>query len=389
MADILNVRIPNTFIGLGAINEITNLVNDLPHSKILIITDPGIIKAGIMEAIQETLQKASIKFEVFGGCPSNPSITSIEKAANKVKLDKNDLLIGVGGGSVMDFTKVVSQIAVDDSVNIYDLIDGKQAKKTISKILIPTTSGTGSEWSTTAMVTDEKSGNQKWGITNDNNIPDAVIIDPELTRNLPPGLTADTGLDALVHAVESYTSHPANIISDMFALTALKLIYENIGIAYSKGDQRIDARYNMSVAASVAMYGASVSGVGIAHFLGHPLEKRAHVTHGVGCSLMLPYSIEFNLISCPEKYARIAEIMGEPITGLSIMDAAARSVTAVRALSRSLGMPQTLNDIGIQMSQIPEMAEEAVHSYGFLTKMWNPRDMTIEDASSIYREAFE
>jgi alcohol dehydrogenase class IV len=389
MSPILNVRIPNTLIGLGAINTIANVVKDLPHSKILIISDPGIIKAGILALVKEPLEKAGLKFEVFGDCASNPPIGSIEKTVKKVKAGKYDLLIGVGGGSVMDFTKVISQLAADDSVNTYDLIGGQQAKRAMAKVLIPTTSGTGSEWSTTALVTDEKSGNQKWGITNDRNIPEAVIIDPELTRNLPPRVTADTGMDALVHAIESYTSYPANTISDMFALTAIKLICDNIGLAYSKGEQKIEARYNMSIAASIAMYGAVVSGVGIAHFLGHPLEKRVHVTHGVSCTLMLPYAMEFNLIACPEKFARIAEIMGEPVAGLSVFEAATKSATAVRMLSKSLGMPQTLSDIGIQKSQIPEMAEETVNSYGSLIKMWNPRDITIEDATKIYAAAFK
>jgi alcohol dehydrogenase class IV len=175
----------------------------------------------------------------------------------------------------------------------------------------------------------------------------------------------------------------------MFALTALQLIWDNLGLAFSKGDQKIEARYNMSVGASIAMYAAAISGVGVAHFLGHPLEKRVHVTHGVSCALMLPYTMEFNLIACPEKFARIAEIMGESVASLSVFDAAAKSATAVRILSRALGMPQTLSDIGIKKSQIPEMAEEAVNSYGVLTKMWNPRDITLEDATRIYTAALE
>jgi alcohol dehydrogenase class IV len=238
------------------------------------------------------------------------------------------------------------------------------------------------------MVSDDKAGNQKLGITCDEIIPDVAIIDPELTINLPQKITADTGMDALTHAIESYTSCVANIISDMYALTALKLIYGSIGQAFSKGNQNIEARYNMSIGASLAMFAATVSRVGIAHFMGHPLEKRVHVTHGVGCTLMLPYTIQFNLMACPGKFAKIAEVMGEPVSGLSIFDAAVKPINAIKRLSRALEMPQTLKEIGIKKNQITEMADETINFYGDLIKMWNPRDVSRDDLVNIYNSAF-
>jgi len=135
------------------------------------------------------------------------------------------------------------------------------------------------------------------------------------------------------------------------------------------------------------MYAVAVSGVGIAHFMGHPLEKRAHVSHGVSCTLMLPYVMEFNLIACPEKFARIAEVMGEPVDGLSVYGAAAEAVEAVKRLSQALGMPQTLIDIGIKKAQMAEMAEEMLDAYGLETRMWNPRDVSVEDTTKIYAAA--
>jgi alcohol dehydrogenase len=278
-------------------------------------------------------------------------------------------------------------LAPNTGIDCYDLIKGKRVNRKIAKILIPTTAGTGSEWSSTAMVADDKAGNQKWGITCDEVMPDVAIIDPELTLNLPQRITADTGMDALTHAIESYTSCMANVISDMYALTALKLISGSIGQAYSKGSLSIQARTNVSFGASLAMFAATVSRVGIAHFMGHPLEKRAHVTHGVGCTLMLPYATQFNIIACPEKYAKVAEVMGEPISGLSVYDAAAKTVDAIKRLSRAMGMPQTLKDIGIKKTQIPEMVEETLNSYGELIRMWNPRDVTRQDVTEIYNSA--
>jgi len=388
MTNVLYLNLPKTFMGSGAINNIVSAVNGLPHSNILVITDPGIKNAGLVDLIVGPLEKAGYKFEIYGECESNPLSSSIEILARKVKKSKFDLLVGIGGGSVMDCAKVISLLAANEGINCRDLINDKRVSKKLAKILIPTTAGTGSEWSSTAMVSDDKAGNQKLGITCDEIIPDVAIIDPELTINLPQKITADTGMDALTHAIESYTSCVANIISDMYALTALKLIYGSIGQAFSKGNQNIEARYNMSIGASLAMFAATVSRVGIAHFMGHPLEKRVHVTHGVGCTLMLPYTIQFNLMACPGKFAKIAEVMGEPVSGLSIFDAAVKPINAIKRLSRALEMPQTLKEIGIKKNQITEMADETINFYGDLIKMWNPRDVSRDDLVNIYNSAF-
>ncbi len=387
MSKIINVRIPNTLIGLGAINNIGDVVRDLSPSKVLIVTDPVIKKVGLTNSISSLLRKARYVFDVYDECESNASVKSLERLVKRIKSGKYDLLIGIGGGSVLDSTKVASLVAANQGLSLYDLLDGKSATKAIAKILIPTTAGTGSEWSTVGMVSDDRTGGQKKAITSAKNVPEGVIVDPELTINLPQKVTADTGMDALVHAIEAYTSSNANIFSDMFALTALELISQNILQAYSKGKQNIGARYNMSVGASIAMYAVAVSGVGIAHFMGHPLEKRAHVSHGVSCTLMLPYVMEFNLIACPEKFARIAEVMGESVDGLSVFDAAAKSIEAVKRISRPLGIPQTLSDIGIKKTQIREMAEEMLDAYGVETKSWNPREVSVEDTVKIYTSA--
>ena len=216
MTDIIKVIIPNTIMGIGAISDIGEFAKTLLPSKILIVTDVGLMKTGVINAVTTPLEKADLKFDIYDGCESDPSISSIEKLSKQVKNAKYDLLIGVGGGSTMDTTKIVSQLAVDENINTYDLINHKVVEKAISKILVPTTAGSGSEWSLVAMVSDEKADMQKKAVISIKNLPDAVIVDPELARNLPQKITADTGMDALVHAIEAYTSCDANIISDMF-----------------------------------------------------------------------------------------------------------------------------------------------------------------------------
>jgi alcohol dehydrogenase len=387
MLKSVEMRLPHTLIGLGAINDLGTVLKELGSSKVLIITDPGIVKAGIIDLVKSVLNKTSFKYDVYDKCEPNPEISSIEKLGAKVRSGKYDLIIGIGGGSVLDSTKLASLLGASSKLTIYDLLKNKRIDKVINKILIPTTAGTGSEWSEVAMVADERSGGQKRGIGLVKNIPNAVIIDPELTRNLPQRVTADTGMDAMVHAMEGYTSAKSNIVSDMFALKALELISSNIGLACSKGSENIEARYNMLIAAAMAMYACALSGVGIAHFMGHPLEKRVHVSHGTSCALMLPYTMRHHLIACPEKFAVMAEVLGEATDGLSVAEAATKSITAFQRISEAVGIPQTLTEIGIKKSQIPEMAEETLSYYSQEIKMWNPRDVTREDLIKIYNWA--
>ncbi len=326
MADFINIRIPDTVIGLGAINNIGDVVKKFAPTKILVVTDPGIVKAGIIDAIKSPLENAGCKFDTFDSCETEPSISAIEALSRQVKAGKYDLLIGFGGGSVMDATKVVSIIAANDGITVYDLVSGKVAEKTIPKILIPTTAGTGSEWSTGAVVSDDKADGMSKVIGTSQNLADAVIIDPELTVNLPKRVTADTGMDALTHALEGYTGAHANIMSDMISGTAIKLIADNLRLAYHEGSKNIEARYNMSIAAALAIDGAFLASGGIVHSITELLGKKAHITHGTVCTLLLPHAMEFNLASNPAKFAKLAELMGENVSGLSAMDAAAKSV---------------------------------------------------------------
>jgi alcohol dehydrogenase class IV len=165
---------------------------------------------------------------------------------------------------------------------------------------------------------------------------DAVIVDPQLTVNLPQKITADTGVDAFTHALEAYTSAKANIFSDMFSETALKLIASNIRTVYTKDSKNLEARYNMAVAASLAMHSVVLSGAGLIHFMGESLGKKAHVSHGTTCGILLPYVLEFNYLGNPEKFAKLTEIMGENIQGLSCRGAAEKSIYAVKKVLQDL-----------------------------------------------------
>lgn len=386
-SEIIRVFIPQTMFGLGAINTIGDLTRGFAPSKILIVTDKGVVKAGIIDALKLPLNKAGFKADVFDKCGIEAPVSVIEELCRKIKDEKYDLLIGVGGGSSMDATKAASLLVANAGVTIQDLIKGRPVEKTVTKILVPTTAGTGSEWSLAAVVTNDNIDNRTYAFLSDKNYPDAVIIDPELTRNLPQKITADTGMDALTHAIEAYTSCRANIVSDMFASTAIRLVSGSLRQAYAKGSIYMDERYKISIAAALAMLAASHSGLGIAHIMNNALGKKAHISHGSTVTLLLPYVMEYNLIANPAKYAEVAKLLGENTKNdLSLMDAAFKSVEAVRRLASDLGLPQKLSDVGITEGDIPDLVDELmIHAPGI--EFMNPREVSREDAIRIYTKA--
>ena len=387
MAKQINVYIPRTVIGMGAINAAGDIVRTFSASKILILTDPGIVKAGVIELVNAPLTRAGINFEVFDGCKEEPPLPLLEEVSKKVKEGKYDLLIGVGGGSVMDTTKVASVLALTGmSMSNYiksrahDRIEGK----IIPKILVPTTSGTGAEWSINVALYDHE-GDKTYIVRAWEHAAERIIIDPELTSRMPRGVTAATGFDALSHAIEGYTSANANVLSDMMAATAIKMVSENIRQAYAKGQQNMEARYNMSIAAALAMNAMVTSGGGLSHFTSEFIGPKAHTSHGTTLATTLPAVIEFNMIANPAKFARLAELLGENINGLPVIEAAAKAAEAVRKLRKDLNLPQSLTEIGIKEADIPELARKIYAVTVNAIAASNPRDATEKDIVKILK----
>jgi len=215
---------------------------------------------------------------------------------------------------------------------------------------------------------------------------DAAIIDPALTLNMPPSTTADSGMDALCHAIEGYTSWKANILTETLTERAISLVAGNLRVAYAKGSKHIEARYKMALAAALAMIGLRTSGSYIVHSMSYILNNKAHLSHGTACALMLPYVMEFNLAGDMERFARVAELMGEKTDGLSLREKAERSVTAVRCLSADVGLPRTLGEVGIKEGDIPEIIDYVFkfHSYQIEN---NPRYVRREDLERLLRAA--
>jgi alcohol dehydrogenase class IV len=388
LTDVIDIKIPRTLFGVGALNGIADLVRSLGANKILIVTDRGVTDAGIVAAVQTALGSGGLKADVFDRCGPEAPVSSLEEVSGKAREGGYDLLIGVGGGSVMDLTKAAGLLAANPDVTIQDLIEGRPPAKSLSRILIPTTAGTGSEWSTVAVFTTDTSDDRNYAYLSGENLPDAVIIDPELTRNLPAGITADAGIDTLTHAIEAYTSSQANLLTDMYASAAIKLVVASLGPAYAKGSLRIEDRYRLSIASAMAMLAGSIGGVGIAHFMNHALHhKKIPLSHGAKVGLLLPYVMEYNLISNPERFAEVARLMGENTCGLSTMDAALKSVAAVRRLLSDLGVPQRLSEVGVIEADIPDLVDELMTFQAVPMALQNPRDVGAKEAAEIFRRA--
>jgi alcohol dehydrogenase class IV len=381
------VKVPDTIIGVGAISNLGDIARSFNPKKILVITDAVLTKVGIVDAIKKPLEAASLRFEIFDGCKPEPPIPLLSELTKKIKEGGYDLLIGVGGGSNMDTTKIVS-ITAGTGMAMQDYISTGSHQKIegniIPKILIPTTAGTGAEWS---IAITAYQGQDKYIVHAWDNLANKVIIDPELTVTMPQRVTADTGIDALTHAIEAYTSPTANVYSDMLAGTAVKMISGNLRQAYAKGQQNIEARYNMSIAAAFSMNAANSSSIGLSHLMGEILGSRAHISHGTTVGLTLPCVMEYNLVSNPAKFAKVAELMGEYIRGLSVYDAAAKSVDAVKRLIKDVDLPLNLKEVGITEADIPEMARKCYGMYAPVIPLLNPRDAAEKDIAQIFLAA--
>jgi alcohol dehydrogenase class IV len=251
-------------------------------------------------------------------------------------------------------------------------------------ILIPTTAGTGSEVTRVLVLTDEEQ-NTKNVVFTPYALANAAIVDPVLSLSMPPVVTADTGMDAMVHAIETYVSLNSTEFSDVFAERAIQLIAENLPIAWAKGSNTA-ARYNMSLAATMAGLAFGSGGLGAVHALAYPLGTEYHMTHGRTNAIMLPHVMRYNVPGSPERYARIAELMGQDIEGYGLLEAAELAVEAIQELLFTIKVSFSIRDYGIPESDLAKLTDGAMKQARLFVP--NPRDLTEEDVESIYRKAY-
>lgn len=390
MGDIFMFQLPRKIIfGNGAIRRIgEEAANTFVGKKILMITDRGIIQAGLTNEAAASLKKNGFDVIVFDGVLPDPPVSMVLKCTEFARKERVDIIFGIGGGSSIDTAKAVSLFVPyeGDIYNCLGLAINQVKKPGLPQIFVPTTAGTGSELSNSFVLTDDRSS-EKISSNTPYAFSDLSIIDPTLTLNLPPKITAESGMDAFSHALESFVSLQANPLSDLFSLRGIELISKNIRKAYSQGPQSLDARYAMSFGTCMGTMAIRSSRGGAIHPTCYPLAMKCHLTHGLSISLMMPYVMEYNLTGNLERYAAVASAMGQSVEGLSTGDAAQAAVKAVKRLIGDLGLPSRVRDVGAKKEDFPEFARFVVKKYPHYIA-YNPRKVGEEDIIRIYESAW-
>ena len=371
--------------GNNSVKQLGNVVAQLGGSRVFLVADPGLQKAGIVQNITEILTSSKIPFTLSDKVTPEPGLKLADAGFTLAKKNKADCVIGVGGGSALDIAKAVSILLTNGGKAEDYLGLGKIKLQGVPKIMIPTTAGTGAEVTFTAVFINEKT-NSKGGMNGDPLYPDAAILDPALTLSLPPSVTAATGIDAFTHALEAFVSTQANSISDMYALEAMDLISRNLVIAYANS-ANLEARSAMLLGSLLGGKALATAGVGLVHAMAYPLGGMFNTAHGLANAVLLPYVVEYNIIGNPEKFTTIAQIMGYDTDGLPIRNAAELAVEAIHQLNADVGIPGSLSALNIPADKIPEMAKIALTVTRPVEN--NPRKPTLEEVIAVYEAAFD
>jgi len=370
--------------GVGSLSTIGEEANKLAAKRALVITDPGVYAAGLTDPVKEQLSNAGLSVDVFPEAEPEPTYPRLNAAAEQFHEGNYDLLVGIGGGSSIDTAKGLSiLLTYGGKGQDYGGVD-KVPAPGIPVFALPTTAGTGSEVTNIAIFTDLDRG-IKLGIVSPYVIARVALVDPTLTYGCPSKVTAASGIDALVHAIECYTGKKANTITDALALEAMRLIAGNLRTAVKNGMDK-EARNRMSEGALLAGIAFSNSAVAAVHALAFALGSRFHVSHGLANGLLLPYVTEFNLSANYPKYTTVAHMMGVDTEGLSPQEAAEQGLGAIKSLCADVGIPLRLRDLGVPKDALEGMAVATMDVTRLVTN--NPRELTLDDVKGIWENAW-
>ena len=368
--------------GQGAIEQLAAELTRLDIDHPLIVTDAVLIKSGTVDLALAHL--GGREYRVFDRVLPDPEVAIVEDCMRVYREGGHDGLIGLGGGSAIDIAKSVAAYAGYHG-ELQDLFGIDQVpRKGPPLIAIPTTAGTGSEVTNVAILSD-RSTHSKKGIVSDYLLPDVALVSPQMTLTCPPGVTAFSGVDALVHAIEAYLSLNASPITDALALDAIRLIAGALPKAYANGSN-LQAREDMATASLMAGMAFGNAGVGAVHALAYPLGGNFNIPHGVSNAMLLPHVMTWNKMACVERMQDIAAAMGVRITGLSVLEAADQAVAAMSTLCAALDIPTGLRDFDVPREAIPAMAREAAQTERLMRN--NPRRLSAADIEKIYQAAY-
>ena len=371
--------------GAGFSANLGKIISKMGLRKAFIVTDSGILAHGLMDKALSDLNKLKISYEIFSNVTADPPEEIVLDACNRLILSKCDLVVGFGGGSSMDVAKIIAILAKEKQTlaEMYgvDNIVGTR----LPLIQIPTTAGTGSEATMVSIITTGR--NTKAGAVSRVLLADKIILDPLLTLGLPSSITAATGVDAMVHAIEAFTSKRLkNPISNMLAIEALKLMSKNIELAVTDG-QNIDARSAMLIGAMKAGQAFANAPVAAVHALAYPLGGNYHIPHGLTNSLVLPHVLRFNMDEAYKLYSELAHVvLFDREVPQDEKQASEMLVSYFETLPKRLGLQTTLREMNIPFEDLPRLAEEAMLQQRLLIN--NPRELNLENALEIYKQAY-
>ena len=354
--------------------------------KAFLVTDKDLIKFHVADMVTEVLDKAGIPYEIYSDVKANPTIGNVQRGVAAFKNSGADFIIALGGGSSIDTAKGIGIVFNNPEFADVKSLEGvaDTHHRAVPTFALPTTAGTAAEVTINYVIIDEDA-TKKMVCVDPNDIPAVAIVDPELMMTMPKGLTAATGLDALTHAIESFITPGAWVMSDMLELKAIELIAQNLKAAVDNGKDPV-AREAMSQAQYIAGMGFSNVGLGIVHSMAHPLGAHYDTPHGLANALLLPYVMEYNAESpAKPKYLQIAKAMGVDITGMSEDEGVKAAVDAVRNLAISVNIPQKLHEIGVKEEDLHQLSIDAFND---VCTGGNPRPTSIEEIEVLYHKAY-
>ena len=367
-----------SYHGHGAINEIPGIIASKGFKKAFVATDPDLVKFGVSAKVTDLLAENGIDFELYSDIKPNPTIENVQHGVDAYKASGADFMITIGGGSSMDTGKGIGIIV--NNPEFYDVrsLEGVSptTNRTVFTIAVPTTGGTGAESTINYVITDVEK-KRKFVCVDPNDIPDVAVVDPDMMSSMPKGLTASTGMDALTHAIEGYTTGGAWELADCLNLKSIQLIAKNLRKAVENDP---DGREGMALAQYVTAMAYSNVGLGIAHSMAHTLGAVYDTPHGVACAMMLPIVMEFNQDCTGTKFKDIAEAFDVDTTGMSEAEYRKAAIDAVRQLSVDVGIPTKLD---IKEEDLPFLCESAAAD---ACAPGNPRPATIEQIEEMFRQ---
>lgn len=368
-----------SYHGKGAIKEIANEITARGFKKAFVCSDPDLIKFNVTSKVLAVLDEAAIPYEVYSNIKPNPTIQNVQTGVETFKKSGADCIVAVGGGSSIDTSKAIGIIVNNPEFADVRSLEGvaPTKNKCVPLIAVPTTAGTAAEVTINYVITDAEK-DRKMVCVDVHDIPVVAVVDPDMMSSMPKGLTAATGMDALTHAIEGYITRGAWELSDMFHITAIKMISENLRSAVKNEPK---GREGMALGQYVAGMGFSNVGLGLVHSMAHPLGALYDTPHGVANAIILPVVMEYNAPATGDKYRDIAVAMGvEEAKNMSVEEARKAAVNAVRQLAKDVGIPENLKDI-VKREDLDFLAKSA---YADACRPGNPRETSVEEIKKLY-----